>query len=411
MRTLPLALALVLTCATAPAGAAAPEWFGFARSGVTASNGAESWVNGGLGRYLAADDESTVDLDAQFALLWEPSLEWRLFAQALVRGDGAGHGRHAGLVEAYGERSFFLADDSRLRLRAGQFFLPSSREAVDPLWQSRYTLSLSALNSWIAEEVRPIGLDVSWRNTADSAREWELAATAFGGNDSAGALLAWRGFAQHDRLSVLGEVLSLPDLPTLANGAEFGHQRDDGSKPFGPDLDDRVGVALRARFGVPQRFRLLAGGFDNRGDRDLHRGEYAWRTRFIQLGGEWSPDERWTFAAEWMDGDSGMGFAPGPRVDIDFASAYLLASFAPDTRWRYSARFERFEIEDRDGVAEDNGEDGRTLTLAVLCSIGEHWRFGLEWLHGDSAHHAADLLAQSRETGGRQWRFELRRSF
>jgi len=397
--------------AAAGARAEAPQVFGLARAGVTSSDSPPSWIEGGLGRYLASGDAPSTEVEAQFALLWEPSLEWRVFAQALVRGDTAGHGQHAGLVEAYAERTVFLGNDQRLRLRTGQFFLPSSREAVDPLWQSRYSLGLSTLNSWIAEEVRPIGLDLSWRNAIDAASEWELAATAVIGNDSSGALLAWRGFAQHDRLSVLGEVLALPALPSLADSGAFGHQRDDGTRPFGPDLDGRPGYALRTRFGDPRRFRLLASGFDNRGDRALHRGEYAWRTRFALIGGEWSPDEHWSLAGEWMRGDSGMGFAPGPRVDIDFDAAYVLASYASDDLWRYSARVESFTIRDRDGVAENNDDRGHAVSVSLLRNVGANWRLGMEWLHGNSRHAAAALLGSTEDTGGDFWRFEARRMF
>jgi hypothetical protein len=393
------------------AHAEAPHVFGIARVGVEAGDAPRAWHEGGLGRYLASDDDPSTDLAAQFALLWEPDIAWRAFAQATMRGEAAGRGQSLGLVEAYVERTFFLADDTPLRLRTGQFFLPVSREAVDPLWQSPYTLGLSALNSWIAEEVRPIGIDVSGRSGQDAASEWEWGTTLFIGNDSSGALLAWRGFAQHDRLSVLGEVLALPSLPSLSDDGVFGHQRDDGTRPFGPDLDGRPGYALRARYGSPNGFRVLATRFDNRGDRGLHRGEYAWRTQFSLLGGEWSIDPRWTLAGEWMEGRSGMGFAPGPRVDIDFDAAYLLASFALDERWRFSARIESFDIEDRDGIAEDSDDRGHAQSLSVLRNVGESWRLGLEWIHGDTRHAAAPLLGTAEETGGNLWRAELRRAF
>ncbi|MBL0042344.1 MAG: hypothetical protein IPP28_15210 [Xanthomonadales bacterium] len=404
-------MALMVLMTSAAVQAETPQVFGFARAGVSASDAPTSWHEGGWGRYLADEDDASIDIEAQFALLWEPSLEWRLFAQALVRGDAAGRGEHAGLVEAYAERTMFFGNDQRLRLRAGQFFLPTSREAVDPLWQSRYTLGLSALNSWIAEEARPIGLDLSWRSPAESAREWELAATGVIGNDSSGALLAWRGFAQHDRLSVLGEVLPLPALDSLSDDGAFGHQRDDGTKPFGPDLDGRTGYAWRARYGDPHRFRVLATVSDNRGDRGLHRGEYAWRTRYALLGGEWQPGEHWMLAGEWIDGDSGMGLRTGPHVDLDFSAAYLLASWAPDDDWRWSARIERYEIIDRDAVAEDNSDDGHTLTLSLLHGFAGNWRAGLEWLHGDSVHAASAMINQTDDTGGDLWRIELRRSF
>ena len=393
------------------ASADAPTWFGQARLGYAIADSPVAWHEGGLGRYLADDADAAIDVDAQLAMNWEPNPDWRVFVQALARADSAGTGQHIGLVEAYLDRNLFLSDDSRLRLRAGQFFLPTSREAVDPLWQSRYTLTLSALNSWMAEEFRPLGLDVSWRNKADATHEWELAATAVTGNDSSGALLAWRGFAQHDRISVLGEVLQLPALPTLAAGAEFGGQRDDGSRPFGPDLDGRIGYALRARLANPERVRVLATWVDTRGDRDLHRGEYAWRTRFGLIGVEYLVDPRWSFAAEWLRGTSGMGFAPGPRVDIDFETAYLLASFAPSEAWRFSARVEQFRIRDRDGVAEDNNDTGHALAVAAFRTFGASWRAGLEWTDSDTRHAASALVDTAPETGGRQWRIELRRSF
>lgn len=406
----PRGLLWICVMATGLVRAESPHGFGFVRAGVLQGDDTQSWIDGGLGRHLAAD-EARLDLEAQFALLWEPGLEWRWFAQALVRGESAGEGAHAGLVEAYGEHAFFLDNDQVLRVRAGQFFLPTSREAIDPLWQSHDTLGLSALNSWIAEEIRPIGVDVSWHSPADSAREWEWAATAFGGNDSSGALLAWRGFAQHDRLSVLGEILPLPALPTLADGGAFADQRDAGSRPFGRDLDGRPGYALRTRFGEPQSFRLLATWFDNRGDRGLYRGEYAWRTRFALLGGEWSPDARWRFAGEWLHGDSGMGFAPEPRVDIDFDAAYVLASLTPNDQWRISTRIESFTIMDRDGVAENNDDRGHAYSLSVLRELGSSWRLGMEWLYSDSRHAAAALLGRDEETGGHFWRIEVRRAF
>ncbi len=408
-----LAMTVVWLCA-GQVRAEAPEWFGVARTGYTDANSTRAWHQGGLGRYLADDDDAQIDLDAHIAMVWEPDTDWRFFVQALARGDAAGSGQHFGLVETYVDRNFFLGDDSRLRLRLGQFFLPTSREAIDPLWQSRYTITLSALNSWIAEEFRPIGLDASWRNAADSAHEWELAATAVTGNDSAGALLAWRGFAQHDRISVFGEVLQLPALPTLANGAAFGDQRDDGSKPFGRDLDGRVGYALRARVGAPDRFRLLATHVDTRGDRGLHRGEYAWRTKFTNLGGEFHVNARWSFVGEIISGATGMGLATGPRVDIDFDTAYVLASYTPDDSWRFTARAERFEIVDRDGGAENNDDDGDSYTLAAFRNFASHWRVGAEWTHSDTIHAAAALFANPDiplETAGSQWRIELRRSF
>lgn len=107
-----------------------------------------------------------------------------------------------------------------------------------------------------------------------------------------------------------------------------------------------------------------------------------------------------------------MGLAPGPRVDIDFDTAYVLASHTPDDSWRFTARADRFKIIDRDGVAENNDDDA--FTLATFWNFASQWRAGVEWTHSDTTHAAAQLFANPAlppETGGSQWRIELRRNF
>lgn len=361
-----------------------------------------SWRQDGAGRYL--DDDPR--LSAHLGWRWQPALEWDVLVHARADTDAARGASPIGLVEAFATRRFFHDSGAFVQVKAGQFFLPTSREAVDPLWQSPYTQSLSALNSWIAEEFRPIGVDVAWRTAPDSRIEGEAATTVFVGNDSAGALLAWRGFASHDRLSVLGEILALPALPTLAS--DFSGQRDDGSKPFGPDLDGRVGYAVRARLGLRDHWRVLAALVDNRGDRALYRGEYAWATRFAQFGAEWWPAEGWTIAAEHLVGQTGMGLPSGPRVDADIEASYVLADWQWHAAWRSAVRVERFRIDDRDGVSENNGDRGDGITVSVFWQPHEDWRLGLEWQEIDSDHAASELLGIDRDTAGRAVRAELR---
>ena len=235
----------ILWFAVLPVAAAEGEFQAFGHLAASGSSTPDerSWRDGGVGRYLPAEPR----LSAHIGLLWQPSLDWDVRVHARLDSDDGFGAAPIGLVEAFAARRLFSPSGAFWQIKAGQFFLPTSREAVDPLWQSPHHLSLSTLNSWIAEEFRPIGVDLSWRNAPQSEFETEWAATVFGGNDSAGALLAWRGFASHDRLTAFGEVLRLPSLPTLSEG--FAGQRDDGSKPFGPDLDGRPGYALRTRFG------------------------------------------------------------------------------------------------------------------------------------------------------------------
>jgi len=55
----------------------------------------------------------------------------------------------------------------RLRVKAGAFHAPVSLENRAPGWDSPYTLSYSALNSWLGEELRTIGLEaqLDWLGT------------------------------------------------------------------------------------------------------------------------------------------------------------------------------------------------------------------------------------------------------
>ena len=199
----------------------------------------------------------------------------------------------------------------------------------------------------------------------------------FGGNDSAGALLAWRGFAWHRRLSVAGQTLPLPPLGSLADPANFGEQRDDGTRPFGSDLDGWLGYALRLRYDNGSTLRINASTVDRRGDRELHRGEYAWQTRFTQLGLERSPNANWVVNGVALRGRSRMDMWTGPYVDIAVNTACLLLSRRWD-RWRVNVRADSFDI------AERNDETGRAATVALNYQAAKNWMLQFEAIMANS---------------------------
>jgi hypothetical protein len=339
--------------------------------GVNAT-GPVSWLDGGWGRLEAGGDQDELLADAQLGVDWTSEHFGARVSGTAGRDAGGGYG---GLVEAYVEaRQEFGLDE--LQLRAGQFFLPTSRENKDELWQSPYTMSFSALNSWIGEEVRPIGVDLQYRHITGRGHALTGAATAFRGNDTMGALLAWRGWSSGSRLAAFGEVLPLPPLPSLPQ--YFPLQRDDGTRPFGRDLDGRTGYSARLRYSLPERANVQYMFVDNRGDRLLYRGEYAWATRFHQLGAEAGNPDRLTVAAEYMRGSTGMGHGAA-FVDADFYATYLLVSQKLG-RSRFSARYELFNTEERDfSLAESNDEQGRAWTLTWLYDLRTNLRVGAEF--------------------------------
>jgi hypothetical protein len=413
-----IALALALLC-TASAGATPFEVHGFVRAAAARFEAPVGFLDGGFGKLEAGAKSGEVDSaigEARLALDWEPAVGWRLFVHGVARRDAEAleSGSGSGLLEAFVEYRRGWGEGHELALTAGQFFLPVSRENVGALWTSPYTLTLSALNSWVAEEVRPVGFDTSWRKTTASAHRVEAGATLFGGNDTSGTLIAWRGFAMHDRPTPTGRFVPLPAIAALPE--QFPEQSPRGSRAFGSDLDGRPGGAGRLRWDAPGgRALVQASGFVNRGDRDLHGDEYAWDTDVRWLAAETDLPLGLRLIAEWASGETRMGFAPPgerspARVDVDFDAAYALLTrrFGP---LRASLRYDDFETRDRDATpGDDNRERARAWTVALLAEAGEHWRLGVELLELD-ADRPAVRAVDGEDPDGRSFRFEARFGF
>ena len=411
-----LAAAVLAASACARAGAAGElELRGVAAGRGIAIESREAWIDGGFGRLTEGESETGfvgfARAEAHLGVEWTPSGTWLLRLHGTARTEpGAAGGWRAGLTEALVQYRPELRPDLALRFRAGLQFPPTSRENVDPLWQSPYSLTLSALNSWIGEELRPVGVDAALVVGETGGSRFELAGMAFGGADTAGALLAWRGWAMGTRLSVAGETLPLPPLPTLAQGGAFGDQLDAGTRPI-DELDGRIGWHARARWSREGRGLVQAAWTDTRGDRALYDGQYSWATRFASLAAE-AELGRLRLVAEAMVGDTGMGLASGPHVDLRFRAAYALASWASrGEAVRLSARYDRFENEDRDSVAEPNQESGWALTFAALGAPRPWLRVGIEYLELRGDRPAAAFAGAGKGADGRRAQVELRLRF
>ena len=182
--------------------------------GFLALRGAEvesqpSWREGGFGRFTLGADDSLDSSDfavgqLHLALDWQPARYFGAYLHTVARAEPSRtRGRELGVIEGYLHSELGLGSASTLRLKLGHFILPTSRENVEFAWSSPYTLTLSALNTWIGEEMRLTGLFAEYAYALSPAGidELRFSATAFGGNDSAGALLAWRGWSLGDRLT------------------------------------------------------------------------------------------------------------------------------------------------------------------------------------------------------------------
>jgi hypothetical protein len=248
---------------------------------------------------------------------WSPSPIFLAHLHLLARtDDGHSERGHAGTPEAYVQARFPVGE-SRLKVQAGAFFLPTSRENVDALWENPYAVSSSALNSWFGEEFRPIGLDVSWTRWGAT-----VGGTLFRGNDTLGALPLDPGWSLHDRWILLGQKVQ--------TGEDF--------TSVSAETDGRLGWSARAGWSS-SRLSVLLTHIDNRSDGLPHGDFYNWNTRFDVAGFNWSVTD-WTVAGETGWGPTRL-YYPGGSFEADLRASYVLVS-RRFGRGRATARFDAF---------------------------------------------------------------------
>jgi hypothetical protein len=390
------------------------EVHGVAAGRIYGTEGQASWIEGGYGRLTEgalrpSDSRAGLRGRLHLGLDLKLSEDFGLHAHGTLQGEpSSSRGALGGLVEAFLQYRPELTPRTSLRFRVGLFFPSNSLENTERLWQSPYTITLSALNTWIGEEVRMSGLDAQLQRKIGGDDRLDVAGAVFGVNDPAGTLLAWRGWSFGDRLTTVGEALPLPPLTSFAPGGAFADQRSDGTVPT-DELDHNVGWQARLRWARPG-VALVQGAYtDNGGDRRFYRGQYSWRTRFAQAGIQIQAGTKLTLVAEGAFGDTGMGpEAPGgPRVDVRFRVGYALASWA-DKGVRVSVRADRFRNQDLDGTAEPDDERGWSFTAAAFWQPRPHVRLGLEYVDVRAARPAARSSGADPDTDARRGQAEVR---
>ena len=411
------AISILAALAAEPAAAGGFTVQGFAAVRGTGVSSPPSWRQGAFGRFTVGaddqDDESIFGLGKlHVALDWEPSPFFGAYLHVTGRAEPERvDGDRLGIVEAFLHASVPAGASGSLSFQLGHFILPTSRENIELAWSSPYTLTFSAINTWIGEELRLTGLQAEYEVDGSGGNGFRFGAAVFGGNDSTGALLAWRGWALGDRLTTFGEVVPLPPARSLAADGTFARQREDGTRPFGEDLDDRAGWAGYARWHRSERAVIQLTRLDNRGDRHLYRGEYAWRTELDLLGVELRPHDDLVLAGEYLDGSTGMGDRARAHVQVDLEAAYLLASWHRGAV-RATLRYDTFETVDVDlSAAGGNDEQGDAWTFAFFWEPRYDLRLGLELTRLDVDRPAAAEAGFDPDNGGDRIQLELRYYF
>jgi hypothetical protein len=381
-----------LAVAGAPAAHGAIEWRiqGQLDVRLVASDAERVWLDAGLDKLRFSEDDEPATLGA--ALL---DIEARLAPTVSAHVTTAaydGIGAAIDVTEAWAEIAPVPRSAYRFRGRIGAFYPPGTLENRSFAWTTPYTVSFSAIDSWYAEELRAIGAEASvermGRFTA-SPNDFALSVAAFRYNDPAGAMLAWRGWALHDRQTGLFERLPLAPLPNFGEDGLYYPVQGAFDEPF-VELDGRTGFYVAGEWSHLDRSLVRALHYDNRGDPTVvEGGQWAWLTKFDRLGWQWKPTGRTDVIAQALAGSTRMDGFDGPLVDNDFRAISVLVSHAWDAH-RASLRYDRFSVDDEDSTPEDpNDEDGDAWTAAWICAASARW---LSWLPAGAIYLSTELL-------------------
>lgn len=286
------------------------------------------------------------------------------------------------LVEAYVRYRPVSTTAFRWSVKAGAFFPEISLENDEIGWSAGWTLTPSAVNTWVGEELRTLGAEakLELRGTTDT---FEVNAAVFGWNDPAGILLDVRGWALNDRPTGLLDEVRLPDA--------FAQTYSGIPTAFSPmfkEIDGRAGWYVRAAWEHEGWGTIEALRYDNNANPAARDDQIAWRTAFWSLGAR-TKVAGVTVIAQGMTGETEVAPFAGLNRVVEFYSAFLLAGWE-EGDWRVAARAELFGTDATNsmfGVETNNarfGEYGHAFTVAGSW-LPENWlRLTAELLWIDS---------------------------
>lgn len=327
---------------------------------------ASSWTDkgAGKGRYggrstLGEETRVTRLSFAQLALELEATLPWEVRAHAQLNWEPDSYNDDRPLlIEAFLRREWGEWERG-WGLQVGVMNSPLSLEHTGPAVTSLYTLTPSALSTWVWEEGRIVGAAVDWwRVMANGARFSLLFGSGFG-PDLMGRLLAVRGWVLSDALA---GVNSTAPLPVRAPAMSIFDERDHRPALYtlATVTDEREILSVRL------------GYFDNLGDQGTTG---VWETRFGTAGVILRPLGRLELLAQYMNG---VAMVRDAANDINFSGFYVLAAFGYRNH-RATVRYDAFRTNDFDG-APFFREHGDGVTLAYFFEFGLHHRVGFEYM-------------------------------
>lgn len=349
--------------------------------GILHTSGHTSWTEGFVGK-LRYDDDGVVFNRAFVDYKYWPIDTVNV--HVVLEGYDDGLGSAIDFTQAYMEWRPLPTSATRYRVKAGAFYPHISLENVDHGWSSRYTQSASAINTWVAEELRTFGTEFTLSHRPESlggVQTFSASIAAFVGNDPTGSLLAWKGWSVHDRQSRMTDKLPLAPLPVIQPGMIFESQNP-YVEPF-REIDNQVGYYVNAEWRYGEKYLLRAMHYDNRADPSVEEnGQYAWVTKFKHVGIQTTLPRDVGLIVQWMFGSTIMGdLVNGVYfVDVEYDSQFILLTRLFG-KYRVSARYDHFQITDNDSTLEDNNaEVGYAWTLHCQYRFSDRVSLAAEWL-------------------------------
>ncbi|HVW72976.1 MAG TPA: hypothetical protein VHC39_05015 [Rhizomicrobium sp.] len=314
----------------------------------------QGWLNGGLGKFrYGGKQKFGTEAIAQADL----ALGNGLNAVSVFRAEPETRSV-ADALEIYLRYAPQSTGDVSWSVKAGAFFPTISLENDDIGWTSSYTLTPSAIDSWIGEELRTIGSEGTLRWNTHGIGTLSLTGALYCCNSQAGVLIAERGWAMDDNPTGLFERVRIPDQTR-----RLFHAPVPGNAGMFNQIDGNPGWYAGAGWQIPGIAQLNILRYDNRADPDtVSSRDQTWATKFWSFGAR-SQVGPLTLIAQQLSGYTELDFASG-EDGVKFQSGYLLASTDVDD-WRFSVREDLFQTRRVNSSNANFNEDGDATTGAI----------------------------------------------
>jgi hypothetical protein len=328
----------------------------------------DAYLDGGLGKLRFGEDDANFKLGDVVAEASLAGGAWSAQADARLNAE---YGPAVDLLEAYVRYAPASNTQWRWSARAGAFFAPLSLENEQIGWSSFWTVTPSAINSWVGSELRTVGAEgtLEWRSNGNDVT---LIGALFGFNDTAGVLIAERGWNFDDRAAGLFEASRLPDAVAIAS-----HRAPPLTTHLFREIDDTPGWYLDASYEIDGTTGFELMRYDNEADPTRPR---AWHTSFWDLGFR-RQFGAVTLLSQAVSGGTIIRPSAASFTATDFDAAYVLLGWDLDDWW-LAARADLFQTRTRTAALAPSplSEDGHAFDVTASFLPRSWLRLSAEYL-------------------------------